>query len=129
MKEWTNSINTGKDFLFEHRFRKHNGEYRWQLSRAIPQKDEAGNIQMWVGTSTDIHEQKAIEVQLDKLVRERTIQLERSNEDLLRFAHVASHDLKEPLRKIKIYTNRSKNEYGNVSPETRAGTSQPSARD
>ncbi|MES2592989.1 MAG: PAS domain-containing protein [Bacteroidota bacterium] len=118
IKKWGNAIATGQNFLFEHRFRRHDGEYRWQLSRAIPQRDSAGIIQMWVGTSTDIQDKKVIEVQLDKLVKERTIQLERSNDDLQQFAHVASHDLKEPLRKIKIYTNRAKSEYDTVSSET-----------
>jgi PAS domain S-box-containing protein len=58
IKAWKHSIETGKDFLFEHRFRRSDGEYRWQLSRAVPQKDANGKIQMWVGTSTDIQKIK-----------------------------------------------------------------------
>lgn len=41
------------------------------------------------------------------------MELERSNEDLQQFAHVASHDLKEPVRKIKTLTNRIQYEAGN----------------
>ena len=63
------------------------------------------------GTSTDIHDKKAVEAQLDKLVKERTVQLERSNEDLQQFAHVASHDLKEPVRKIMTFCNRLIDEF------------------
>jgi PAS domain S-box-containing protein len=66
VKLWTNSISTGKDFLFEHRFRRYDGEYRWKLSRAIPQRDEDGKIQMWVGTSTDIQDQKNFANELEK---------------------------------------------------------------
>jgi PAS domain S-box-containing protein len=79
---WTESIRTGKDFLLEHRFRRHDGEYRWQLSRAIPQKDAEGNIQMWVGTSTDIQEQKMFTSELKKQVKERTKELMELNESL-----------------------------------------------
>jgi len=38
--------------------------------------------------------------------------LEQSNEDLQQFAHVASHDLKEPVRKIRTFTGRVLDEYG-----------------
>ncbi|HYC86883.1 MAG TPA: GAF domain-containing protein, partial [Chryseosolibacter sp.] len=40
---------------------------------------------------------------LEEKVDERTRELQRSNEDLQQFAHVASHDLKEPVRKIKTF--------------------------
>lgn len=43
---------------------------------------------------------------LEQQVAERTKELQRSNEDLQQFAHVASHDLKEPVRKIKTFTGR-----------------------
>lgn len=79
---WTEAISTGNDFIFEHRFRRHDGEYRWQLSRAIPQRDEKGNIQMWVGTSTDIEDQKIFTSELEKQVEERTRELVYLNETL-----------------------------------------------
>ncbi|MDQ3279462.1 MAG: ATP-binding protein, partial [Bacteroidota bacterium] len=41
---------------------------------------------------------------LEQKVKERTVDLERSNYELLQFASVASHDLKEPLRKISIFS-------------------------
>lgn len=79
---WKESIATGKDFLLEHRFRRYDGEYRWQLSRAMPQIDKNGNIQMWVGSSTDIQEQKNFANELEKLVKERTKELSLINESL-----------------------------------------------
>lgn len=53
------------------------------------------------GTVQDITERKNIEREL----LEKTLQLERSNESLQQFASVASHDLKEPLRKIATFTD------------------------
>ncbi|HTM93630.1 MAG TPA: ATP-binding protein [Flavisolibacter sp.] len=43
---------------------------------------------------------------MEALVKERTEALENSNRDLQRFAHVVSHDLKEPLRKISMFAER-----------------------
>jgi PAS domain S-box-containing protein len=110
---WMEAIKTGNDFLLEHRFRRFDGEYRWQLSRAIAQKDSEGKIQMWVGTSTDIQDQKNFTDQLEKEVSERTEQLEIKNRDLINmnielqsFAYISSHDLQEPLRKIQTFASR-----------------------
>lgn len=49
---------------------------------------------------------------LELKVKERTADLERSNYELLQFASVASHDLKEPLRKISIFSNLLKDKHG-----------------
>jgi len=45
------------------------------------------------------------------------ISLQRSNEDLQQFAHVASHDLKEPVRKIRTFGSRLQDEYGELLPD------------
>ncbi|MDQ3522071.1 MAG: PAS domain S-box protein, partial [Gemmatimonadota bacterium] len=55
---WQHSIGTGADFQLEHRFRRFDGEYRWHLSRGLPRRDADGTITRWVGTNTDIDEQK-----------------------------------------------------------------------
>lgn len=82
LKKWMESISSGKDFLFEHRFRRHDGMYRWHLSRAVPQKDPDGNIQMWVGSSTDIQDQKEFTTELENKVQERTKELKLINQYL-----------------------------------------------
>lgn len=64
---------------------------------------------------------------LEQRVEERTEELykinrelEMSNHDLQQYASVASHDLKEPLRKIQIYCDRVKREFLASSPEGQA---------
>ncbi|MCV2485324.1 PAS domain-containing protein [Flavobacterium sp. SH_e] len=113
VKLWMEAVKTGKDFLFIHRFKRYDGEYRWQLSRAIAQVDESGKVQMWVGTSTDIEDQKNFTNQLEDQIFERTTQLELKNRDLVNmnielqsFAYISSHDLQEPLRKIQTFASR-----------------------
>ncbi|MFB9056320.1 PAS domain-containing protein [Mariniflexile ostreae] len=123
IKQWTQSIRTGEDFLIEHRFRKHNGDYRWQLSRAVPQKDPSGTIKMWVGSSTDIQEQKMFTTELENMVKMRTnelqqknIDLEKMNKELQSFVYISSHDLQEPLRKIQTFSSRIiETEYATLS--------------
>ena len=113
LRAWQHSITTGTPFSFEHRFRRYDGNYRWQLSRAVPLKDTEGTIQMWVGTSTDIHDQKEFTNELEKLVAERTRELnqknadlEKMNKELQSFTYISSHDLQEPLRKIQTFASR-----------------------
>ena len=65
----------------------------------------------------DMTKQQLFTEELTRLVNERTIELKRSNEDLRQFAHVASHDLKEPVRKVKTFNNRLNDEFGDLLPE------------
>jgi PAS domain S-box-containing protein len=58
LKQWRHALRTGTTYHTECRLRKANGEYHWFLNRALPQRDEQGNILNWYGTCTDIHEQK-----------------------------------------------------------------------
>jgi PAS domain S-box-containing protein len=50
-----------RNYEVEERLRRHDGQYRWFLARAIPQLDEEGNIIMWYGTNTDIEDRKQAE--------------------------------------------------------------------
>jgi two-component system, LuxR family, sensor kinase FixL len=61
----------------------------------------------------DIDEQKRNARDLEQKKRE----LEVSNQELEQFAHVASHDMKEPIRKILIFTERLKSEIADVASE------------
>lgn len=122
-KVWHHSLQTGEDYEIEYRMRGSDGTYRWFLGRAIPLRDESGKIVKWFGTCTDVHDQKTLSDVLESKVKERTqelqdanTELEISNNELMQFASVASHDLKEPLRKIHMFSNIIKERYMAESP-------------
>ncbi|HEY1021736.1 MAG TPA: CheR family methyltransferase, partial [Flavisolibacter sp.] len=117
-KVWQHSLETGDVYETEYRMRRSDGQYRWFLARALPMRDEHGRIIKWFGTCTDIHDQRMASDILESKVQERTkelqkanLELEASNIELLQFASVASHDLKEPLRKIHMFGNLIKDRY------------------
>jgi signal transduction histidine kinase len=104
------AIQTNSVFQLEHRVLKGDGSVGWTFSRAIPIVNHEGKITEWFGAASDITEKKSFLTQLETMVDQRTKELQRSNEDLQQFAHVASHDLKEPVRKIRTYGLRLQNE-------------------
>jgi two-component system CheB/CheR fusion protein len=81
---------------------------------------------MWLGTKTDIQEQRDKKESLENAVLKRTAELQKANEKLIyessekekradelvkinkeleAFAYVSSHDLQEPLRKIQTFAD------------------------
>jgi signal transduction histidine kinase len=111
-QQWERLISKGKFVETEVVLKKiSDGQYYYHLLRATPLLVN-GLITRWVGTLTSIHEQKLMHETLERKVAERTRELletnrelEISNADLQQFTSVASHDLKEPLRKIQFFGN------------------------
>jgi PAS domain S-box-containing protein len=78
---------------------------------------QSSELTGYVKVMRDITQQQLFTEELTRLVNERTAELKRSNEDLRQFAHVASHDLKEPVRKIRTFANRLKDEFADKIPK------------
>jgi PAS domain S-box-containing protein len=94
----SNSFSTG-NYDCEFRYVKDGKEKAvWSLGRV---EFNNGHPVRMIGTVQDVTEIKAIEKELLK----RTRQLEESNKSLQQFASIASHDLKEPLRKISMFAD------------------------
>jgi PAS domain S-box-containing protein len=90
---WTAALRSGAKYEVEFRIRRADGAYRWHLVRALPVRNLRGQIVRWVGTNTDIEDQRAdrdklraINATLERRVDERTLERERmwnSSPDLI----------------------------------------------
>ena len=95
---------------YDIRIRHRDGTIRWLRINGTLIKNNADEPAVIVGIAQDITLQKESEEHLSVLVKQRTEELHRSNEDLLHFARTVSHDLKEPVRKVKIFNGMLKRE-------------------
>jgi PAS domain S-box-containing protein len=64
---WTQAIANGKAYEVEFRLRRADGAFRWFLARAVPARDDKGEIIRWIGTNTDVHDHKLIAGELAEL--------------------------------------------------------------
>ena len=70
------------------------GSYRWFLSRAVPVRDEHGNMVCWFGTNTDIED-----------LRQAPVAAENANRVKDEFLATVSHELRTPLNAIMVWTH------------------------
>jgi PAS domain S-box-containing protein len=83
-------------YTIRKRYRCKDGHYAWVRATAALLRDSSGVPRNVIGLVEDISDQKKVEEERERRVNE----LARSNDELSRFAHVAAHDLKSPLRTI-----------------------------
>lgn len=95
---WRHSLATGDPYQIEYRLRNVSGEYRWTLGRALPIRNEAGEIIRWFGTCTDIHETKQV-------AEEREI-----------VAHELSHRIKNIFSVLNGIISLSARSYPEIRP-------------
>jgi len=86
---WEMSLETGETYEVEFRLRRHDGEWRWHLARAIPLQGAFGQVVRWIGANTDIQDQKEaasvlaeLNATLEQRVEERTEQLMQTQDAL-----------------------------------------------
>lgn len=102
---------TGK-ISYEARIINEDQSIRWVKINGKIIKDQNGLPQTIIGIVQDINEQRQFEQELKRQVDESTQELRRSNDDLMHFANIVSHDLKEPVRKIKTFNSLLRNNIG-----------------
>lgn len=113
-----NRLATGEVYSFtdEVRFLHRDGKVFWGLLSASRVLNEQGEAVFLAAQIVDIDQEKRLALQLEV----RALELERSNQDLDRFAYIASHDLKSPLRGISQLASWIEEDIaGQASEETR----------
>ena len=98
LSKWRASQASGAPFENEARHRDAHGEYRWFLVRAVPLRDEYGNILKWYGTLTDIEDRKRSEQERERF---RRLQADLAHENRVsmmgELAASLSHELRQPI--------------------------------
>jgi PAS domain S-box-containing protein len=88
---WGRSLATGEPYEIEYRLRCHpRNEYRWCLSRAVAVRGADGRVARWLGTITDVHEQRLA-----------ADELRRASAKKDEFLAMLAHELRNPLAPIK----------------------------
>jgi two-component system sensor histidine kinase/response regulator len=83
IERWRESLANASNYEVEYRFKRaSDGVYRWHIGRAFPLRNQDGEIVQWVGTSTDIDDQKRAHHELEKRVAERSLELAGAREKL-----------------------------------------------
>jgi PAS domain S-box-containing protein len=112
----------GKILMLEYRIKTTGDNILWVRNRSkVFQRDSAGKVTHILSVLQDVTEEKKGEEELKKLNKtllQNYRELEEKNREITSFAFVASHDLKEPLRKIHTYSHWiMEKEKDNLSPK------------
>ncbi|MEK6806409.1 MAG: response regulator [Pseudomonadota bacterium] len=86
---WRESLEAGTPLEAKYRLRRHDGIYRWHLARALPLKDEQGNVVKWFGTSTDIEDMKSAQTASHAAAEAKTA-----------FLANMSHEIRTPMNAV-----------------------------
>jgi PAS domain S-box-containing protein len=112
MQTFLTASDEREPFELEYMVEDKDGNYGWFLNRAHPMFDKNDRFVGYIGSNVDITEQKEFSKALEKKVAERTEELEQANAELVKlnmnleeYAYVASHDLQEPVRKIRMFNS------------------------
>ena len=67
---WNRATDTATAYTLDYRICRFDGVYRWHSFRALPVRDPCGDVRMWIGTATDIDDQKQLEFSLRRSERD-----------------------------------------------------------
>ena len=107
---WRHSLASGDTYEIQYRLRDRHGNYRWVLGRALPVRDDSGAIVRWMGTCTDIDDQK---------MAENALRLANQRKD--DFLAMLAHELRNPLAPISTAAQVLRLRQGDTAYALRAG--------
>ncbi|MES2962411.1 MAG: PAS domain S-box protein [Bdellovibrionota bacterium] len=110
---WRQSTTSGRPMELQYRLRAVSGEYKWFMVRALPIFDGHGTMLRWIGSCTDIDQQKRMADEL-KAAKEAA---ERANKMKTSFLANMSHEIRTPLGAILGFTELLGD--ANLEPEER----------
>lgn len=113
-EEWRAAFAAGQPFEKEARMRRADGAYRWFMHRAVPLRDELGNVVKWYGITTDIEERKRSETALQE-ARDRLAHVTRTHA-MGELAAAIAHEINQPLTAIVTNANFSLRQLISSSP-------------
>jgi PAS domain S-box-containing protein len=113
-EEWRAAFAAGEPFEREARLRRADGAYRWFLLRAVPLRDERGNVVKWYGTSTDIEDRKRAEEALQE-AQDKLAHVTRT-QAMGELAAAIAHEVNQPLTAIVTNANFSLRQLKGSSP-------------
>ncbi|WP_224242757.1 PAS domain-containing sensor histidine kinase [Hyalangium gracile] len=105
------AIHSGQEWEDTFPLRGRDGRLRWFLSRAMPVRDEQGQVIRWFGTNTDVEEHRRQEAALREAVQARDV-----------FLSVAAHELKTPITSLALRLAQLRKDT-EAEPEGRASSS------
>jgi len=135
VRDLTNALQRQTALTGQYRFRdRKTQQFLWHIITILPLKNDKEIIQRWIGFTVDIDAQKSIEQTLkdnkelkktqhelfvnQEELQQKVIELNRSNYELEQFAHLATHDLQEPLRKLFFISDMLKRKYASALDES-----------
>jgi PAS domain S-box-containing protein len=115
---YSDAYESRQPFKAEYRLRRYDGQYRWMLDHGVPRMSHDGKVIGYIGSCTDIDDQKRASQELEHTVAERTAKLHETIGELESFSYSISHDMRAPLRSMQGFAQLLKNEHGDkVGPE------------
>jgi PAS domain S-box-containing protein len=81
---WKEAISLIRPYQAEFRLRRHDGQYRWYMARALPVYNADGSVERWIGNNADIEDQKSAEAAIASLAQSLEQRVDERTADLMK---------------------------------------------